>query len=254
MAAFPFPHVKKPSVLETSGALAGIGGAIIMLVGVQRNANATMNENENQIISQPNHPPTLYGDAAAFSGAVAVCVYLIIGQKLRCFLPIWLYVFPVIASATLACLIFALLDANDPATWSGGVSANSVFGFVSKEYFFYALYLGVGPGICGHTMLNMLLKYVSPLIVTTAMLCEPIFGSVIGYFFGLQPLPGIYTWIGGSILMIGLVLVVVGENEAELDSSGSVVTVKSNSSNPADKRLYGSMLQESTSTPDYISE
>ena len=62
-------------------------------------------------------------------------------------------------------------------------------------------------------MLNTLLKYLSPLIISTAMLSEPILGSILGYYLGLQPLPGAYTWIGGGALIIGLILVVVGENK-----------------------------------------
>jgi len=207
------PIVRRPSTQETCGALAGIGGAIIMLTGVQRNG-VEIGTNAPEIqVQGAYHEPTLYGDAAAFLGAVAVCVYLVIGQNLRSFLPIWLYVFPVVGTAALASLIFALFDDEDPSyLMTMTPPEKSVFGFLSKEYFLYALYLGVGPGICGHTMLNTLLKYVSPLIISTAMLSEPILGSIIGYYLGLQPLPGAYTWIGGGALIIGLVLVVVGEN------------------------------------------
>jgi drug/metabolite transporter (DMT)-like permease len=90
-----------------------------------------------------------------------------------------------------------------------------VFGFLSKDYFVYVLYLGIGPGIFGHTMLSTLLKYISPLIVSTAMLGEPITGSIIGHIFGLQPMPELYTWIGGGVLLLGLVLVVTGESQSD---------------------------------------
>ena len=67
----------------------------------------------------------------------------------------------------------------------------------------------------------------SPLIISTAMLSEPILESILGYYLGLQPLPGLYTRVGvhlktlrnlhfqhgGGALLIGLVLVVVGENK-----------------------------------------
>ena len=230
-SAFAFIlHVRRPSAMETTGVLVGISGAIIMLIGVKGGMNVNMDGNGNtkgigigngNTIISSNHEPTLYGDAAAFSGAVAVCVYLIIGQKLRKFLPIWLYVFPVIGAATLTCLLFSFLDARDPSTLYG-MTRSSVFGFLSKDFFFYALYLGVGPGICGHTLLNSLLKHVSPLIISTSMLMEPILGSIIGYFCGLQPLPDLSTWIGGGVLMTGLVLVVMGENESDRTQEGAI--------------------------------
>lgn len=139
--------VRRPSAMETTGVLLGISGAIVMLVGVKRvgSVNSTRTDDDNEIHemhappNHPNHPPTVYGDAAAFSGAVAVCVYLIIGQKLRTFLPIWLYVFPVIGAVTITCLIFSLLDDKDPCTIYG-FTRTSIFGFLSRDFFLYPFF------------------------------------------------------------------------------------------------------------------
>lgn len=209
--SFSMIMVKRPSWFETLGAILGIIGAVVMLLDINNddNDNSSNSERENQ-----NHLPSVRGDLAAFSGAVAVCVYLIIGQKLRSWLPIWLYMFPVVGFASMTCLFFALLDGTDVTTWRG-MTNSSVFGFLSKDYFVYVLYLGIGPGIFGHTMLSTLLKYISPLIVSTAMLGEPITGSIIGHIFGLQPMPELYTWIGGGVLLLGLVLVVTGESQSD---------------------------------------
>merc|ERR1712238_143384 len=209
------------------------------LIGVQqKHSLEEMKENE----MNNNHLPTFYGDAVAFSGAAAVSIYLIIGQKLRSFLPIWIYVFPVIGTAAVSSLIFALMDNNDPVTWTG-YTGRSVFGFLSRDYFFFALYLGVGPGIGGHTLLSTLLKYISPLVVSTAMLCEPIIGSIIGYFVGLQPLPDISTWIGGSILMVGLVLVIAGETNADEEDVVDPNCGQSYDPIQQDKSSYGSVVK-----------
>lgn len=53
----------------------------------------------------------------------------------------------------------------------------------------------------------------SPLTVSTAMLGEPIFGSIIGYLFSMQAFPGLFTWIGGSIILVGILLIQVGETD-----------------------------------------
>ena len=168
-----FQH-SKSSLLETLGVFFGICGVIIMLLGVQRNHSPNIKENDMN-----NHLPTFYGGAAAFSGAVDVSINLIIGQKLRSFLPIWMYVFPVIRSAAVASLFSVLINRNDPVTWTGYVNT-LVFGFLSRDYFLFALYLGVGPGIGGHTLLSTLLKYVSPLVVSTAMLCDQLLVVSLG--------------------------------------------------------------------------
>lgn len=124
-------NIRKPSIMETVGILLGIIGATVMVVGVKRNnihrlvMSSTSTSKINAYPSQASEVlihPTIFGDAAAFSGAVAVCVYLIIGQKLLTFLPIWLYMFPVIGIAALTCLIFSFMDNYDPPTFYGFTS------------------------------------------------------------------------------------------------------------------------------------
>jgi len=82
-------------------------------------------------------------------------------------------------------------------------------------YVVYALYLGAGPGVGGHTLLNYLLKYLSPLTISTALLSEPLLGSVMGYFLGMQAIPGIYTWLGGIVLVLGLYMILLGEHKSQ---------------------------------------
>ena len=152
---------------------------------------------------------------------------------------VWLYVYPVTGFACIACMVFALWDPVDPAEWSGN-GRTSLLGCLSKEYAAYAWYLAIGPGIFGHTMLNTLVKYVSPLLITMALLCEPIIGSIIGHIFGLQPLPGLFTLLGGAILLIGLILVVIGESmKNEKDN-----VMKESTSARLDGNDYGSIAKE----------
>ena len=39
---------------------------------------------------------------------------------------------------------------------------------------------------------------------------EPILGSIIGFLIFDEGLPGFWTWIGGPILVTGIILVVIG--------------------------------------------
>ena len=71
------------------------------------------------------------------------------------------------------------------------------------------IYLGVVPGILGHTGLNTLLKYLHPLLLTLSLTLEPLIGSVIGWMLGLAQPPGVYTWVGGAILLASTVMVVI---------------------------------------------
>jgi drug/metabolite transporter (DMT)-like permease len=188
-----FNSSQSPSCFETGGAMVGLFGAMIMLLDIHT-------ERKN------SHSPSIHGDFIALIGAMAVSAYLVIGKELRSWMPLWIYSFAVSLFAYLSCLAVALL--------LGEMNCDgfSSMGMFQVPYIWYAMYLGVGPGIMGHTLLSYLVKYVSPLTISTVMLLEPLFGSCLGYFFGMQPIPGWYTWVGGVVLLIGLYFIQFGEN------------------------------------------
>ena len=69
-------------------------------------------------------------------------------------------------------------------------------------------------GVLGHTGLNYCLKYVSPLLISISVTLEPVLGSLIGWMFFSTGIPGLWTWIGGPILMVGIISIVYGEHLA----------------------------------------
>jgi drug/metabolite transporter (DMT)-like permease len=164
--------------------------------------------------------PTFKGDLVAFLGALSMAVYLLCGESLRRAskglgdvptMPLWLYAFPVTAVATITCVILAV--ASDPGSITIYSSVNldkSVLGFLSWSYVPFCLYLGGFSGVGGHTLLNTLLAYLTPTVVGTSLLAEPVIGGVIGYAVGVQGVPGGWTWGGGAVLVGGLVMTVKG--------------------------------------------
>eukprot|EP00542_Grammatophora_oceanica_P011187 CAMPEP_0194028246 /NCGR_PEP_ID=MMETSP0009_2-20130614/2267_1 /TAXON_ID=210454 /ORGANISM="Grammatophora oceanica, Strain CCMP 410" /LENGTH=356 /DNA_ID=CAMNT_0038667579 /DNA_START=70 /DNA_END=1140 /DNA_ORIENTATION=- len=182
----------RPSWAETTGALLGFLGAVISLGDVGRERDV-------------GHTPTLHGNLAALLGAFAFCGYLVIGRQLRAWMPLWIYAFGVVGGAYVTSLLIAF-------AMSEGLSLSDVFGYVHRPYVLMALYLGAGPGVGGHTLLNALVKYITPLTISTAMLSVPLIGSFMGYMVGLEGLPGLYTWAGGVVLLTGLFLVVLSES------------------------------------------
>lgn len=97
-----------------------------------------------------------------------------------------------------------------PAPGSDGIA-----GWLESPHMPTVVYLAVVPGILGHTGINTLLKYLHPLLLTLSLTLEPLVGSVIGWACGLAHAPGMYTWIGGAILMASTVLVVVAGHRRE---------------------------------------
>eukprot|EP00814_Leptocylindrus_danicus_P000013 CAMPEP_0116015310 /NCGR_PEP_ID=MMETSP0321-20121206/6767_1 /TAXON_ID=163516 /ORGANISM="Leptocylindrus danicus var. danicus, Strain B650" /LENGTH=440 /DNA_ID=CAMNT_0003485069 /DNA_START=28 /DNA_END=1350 /DNA_ORIENTATION=+ len=236
-----FGNVKRPSWKETLGSIVGLSGAIMMLGDVAKFSSSPTAQASLQ------HEPTMKGDLAAFVGAFAVSIYLVIGRNCRSWMPLWLYIFPVVVSSALSSLILALFDSEQPTQWSG-LSQTSVFGFLNVHYLPYAMYLGIGPGIAGHTVFNALLKYMSPLIISTAMLSEPLFGSVLGYICGMQQIPGLWTLLGGIVLLVSLFFVSYNkEEEDERDSDQDNLLERTERQNEfSDKQMTAAVGDDSS--------
>lgn len=76
------------------------------------------------------------------------------------------------------------------------VGAHGVVGWASAEYAALGLYLGVAPGIIGHVGFNVLLLYLSPLVLTLAQTLDPPIGAFIG-----ERLPKCRRWYKQSMCL-----------------------------------------------------
>eukprot|EP00746_Dinoflagellata_sp_MGD_P062888 gnl/MRDRNA2_/MRDRNA2_264290_c0_seq1.p1 gnl/MRDRNA2_/MRDRNA2_264290_c0~~gnl/MRDRNA2_/MRDRNA2_264290_c0_seq1.p1 ORF type:complete len:226 (+),score=5.35 gnl/MRDRNA2_/MRDRNA2_264290_c0_seq1:43-678(+) len=164
--------------------------------------------------SSVDRPPTVIGDCSAFTGAVFLCGYLLIGKEMRKSLPVFRYMTSVVLVAAIVCTIFSLLLEEGTRIFPDNGDANlAVFGFFfNLRFFLVALFLGAGAGVGGHTLVNWCLAYLSPLVVGSALLLEPLIGGLVGLCLGMQGKLGVWTLIGGLFCMAGLQLVLKGEN------------------------------------------
>ena len=153
---------------------------------------------------------TLIGDMAAIFGAVAILGYLIAGSKLRKWMPLFVYVFPVTFIAAIQLALISLI--SEGSTFSMSDADISVVGWMALSWLPYVLYLAVFPGIVGHAGISMVLRWFPPIIVSVAYLFEPLIGSLIGWQLGTAEIPGIWTWVGGSVLIAGMVLIILEQN------------------------------------------
>ena len=136
------------------------------------------------------------------------------GRILRTWLPIFLYAFPVTLIAALLLLPFSWMIEPSFATFG-------VFGWTEADYFIWFLLLALAAGLLGHTGLNTCLRYISPLIVSVAVTLEPVLGSIIGWVFFDAGVPGRWTWLGGLVLMAGLMTVVIASEQASLTKANN---------------------------------
>ena len=156
--------------------------------------------------SQGGQTVTLFGDALAFGGAVFVVGYIVIGRMLRSWMPIFLYAFPVTFIASVLLVPASML--MEPS-----FSEFGTLGWTEPVYFGWFLLLALVAGLLGHTGLNTCLRYISPLVVSVSVTLEPVLGSLIGWLFFDSGVPGTWTWVGGAVLMAGLLTVVVASEQ-----------------------------------------
>ena len=185
-------QVRSPHRKETWGAIVCFLGAGITLL----DAGST----------QGDQTVTVLGDALAFSGAVFVVGYIVVGRILRTWMPIFLYAFPVTLVASLLLL---------PASWlmEDGFSEYGAFGWATSPLLGWFVLLALVAGLLGHTGLNTCLRYISPLVVSVSVTLEPVLGSIIGWLFFGSGVPGRWTWLGGAVLMAGLITVVIASEQ-----------------------------------------
>ena len=186
-----FYFVRKPNRMELVGGIAAFTGAAISMLDAGD--------------VQGDRSVTVFGDQLAFFGAVFVVGYIVCGRILREWMPLFVYAFPVTLIGGLLLL---------PASWllESKFSEFGAFGYFTHQTLWWFVLLAFIAGILGHTGLNYCLKYVSPLLISISVTLEPLLGSLIGWMFFSTGVPGLWTWIGGPILMLGIISIVYGEH------------------------------------------
>ena len=184
--------VRKPRKLETIGALVGLIGASITLLDAKNSGDVT-----------------LWGDFLAFAGAITVVGYIVAGRILREWMPVFVYAVPVTLLAGLLLIPVSILMGE----------STSALGWINSDLLGWFILLAFLAGIVGHTGLNACLRWLPPLTISFAVTLEPIIGAFIGWLFFSEAIPQKWTWLGGLILIIGIMLVIKGGAEDGMDTS-----------------------------------
>jgi len=134
----------------------------------------------------------LLGNILAAAAALIFVVYLLIGQQIRQDRE-WIdYVFPVYLFTAVTCVLLAVgFGENLLNISSVGIAAG--------------VGLALGPQIVGHGSMNFAVKYVSPTLLSTLVLSEPLFASVLALliFNELPPFASILSMI---VILTGVAL------------------------------------------------
>ena len=162
---------------------------------------------------------SLVGDFAAFIGAVTVVGYILVGRQLRSKrgMPIFIYAFPVTLAAGIWLSFATVLF--EGTSFSAVEPSGSLFGWSDPIWIVWIAYLSLGPGLCGHTGVNTVLRWISPIVVSIAMLMEPVLGAIIGWLWTDEVVLGLPTVLGGLMMMAGAITVTLQERGQNSDES-----------------------------------
>ena len=141
----------------------------------------------------------IWGDFLAFLGAVFVVGYIVSGRVLRKWMPIFLCY----SSYSNRCIT---VDSHHILLRMILVQWALLDGFkqnISGGSWLLALIAG----LLGHTGLNTL-RTCRHLLFQPSVTMEPIIGSMIGFAL-FDRLPGFWTWLGGPILISGILMVIL---------------------------------------------
>ncbi|MFP4644737.1 MAG: DMT family transporter [Spirochaetales bacterium] len=146
-------------------------------------------------------PEALLGNMLAVIGAIAVAGYMLIGRFLRRSIEAKVYNITVYSVA--AVILFAIAIARGDA----------LSPYPLHEFLIFAA-LAFFCTILGHSIFNWALKYVSASSVSTSILLEPIFASLMALFLFAE-VPGPMAIGGGAIVVVSLYMVLQAERTQE---------------------------------------
>lgn len=134
----------------------------------------------------------LFGNFLAFSAAVIFVLYLLIGQRIRQKRE-WIdYVFPVYFYAAVTCVLVAVLMGKNLLN----ISTIGVWAGVG---------LAVGPQVMGHGSMNYAVKYLSPTLISTLVLAEPLLASFLAFMIFAE-IPPITSILSMLVILVGVSL------------------------------------------------
>lgn len=132
------------------------------------------------------------GDMLALAGAIAASIYFLAGRRVRQRLSLPTYATVVYAWSTLFLFLFVVIR-GDP------------FGGYQAKTFAWMFVFALVPMILGHTIINYILRWIQPHVVSTSVLMEPVISAILAFILFQERLSAL-VYLGGGLILAGIVL------------------------------------------------
>ena len=137
------------------------------------------------------------GNIMAILSAIFLGSVFLIGAKVRKNTPVITYTRMVYTVSAIVLLVSSL------------VLDNQIIGYTINNYF-WLLMLGLIPTLIGHTAFSYSIKFVSPTVIATFPLGEPLIASYLSWLLFAEKVP-FYVVGGGLVIFIGLIMLIMNK-------------------------------------------
>lgn len=137
--------------------------------------------------------PSLTGDALALIGGISGAAYFLIGRAIRSSISWTHYMFFIYGISAAWLLIINLFLIRQ-------------FPVPQQHDILWIFLMALIPGILGHGLLNLSLRYLKTYVVNTALLGEPVLATFFAFLF-FHEIPQPHFYAGAILVFIGLFLI-----------------------------------------------
>ncbi|KAL3796961.1 hypothetical protein HJC23_000714 [Cyclotella cryptica] len=169
----------------------------------------------------------MLGNILAFLASVSTALYLSVAKTLRARVDLFVFMLLIFTYASATVLAY-MTFVGQPYEFSFD-PVIGLFGWVDMlmDRLPLELWMAIICNGLGTTGYIAIMKYFDPVVVSMVMLMEPILASLMGAAVGVSALPGLVTWAGDAVVVLGSILVIwSGSKKTEtIDASGALHAV-----------------------------
>ncbi|KAH7476323.1 hypothetical protein PRIC1_000329 [Phytophthora ramorum] len=169
--------------------------------------------------------PTAAGDLMALAGAAGGAVYFSLAKKVRPHMHLLVFLCGLTATSAITLLLY-MLAAGEELSLSTD-PYNGVFGWLTPSVHrllvvLYLVFISDGIGTMGYIGV---MKYFDPIVVSVVCLMEPIVATGQGIVMGVDAMPGLFTFVGATLVIGGTFLVIYSQSRKteKIDATEAVL-------------------------------
>jgi len=108
-------------------------------------------------------------------------------------------------------------------------SDNCLLGWSTSQWRGKMLLFGLWVGAVCITGFNYAMQYIPPLVFSSVTLVDPAVTAFISWTAGIEHLPGIFSWLGGAVVVAGVAIISYGERKRREEEEGESAGEKAES-------------------------